>query len=122
MRNLQSSTFVTAGIATAIRDEQSYPLGGGVFGAPDGLGKGDTYTADVYTPRPTERELRTAGDTYEDWIRTYRSIIVPLQAIPAQNDGTGAQFQPFKIEWPPFDDSAPPAAERLGGGPDRCSS
>ena len=117
MRNLQSSSFVTAGVATAIRDEQSFPLGGGVFGAPEGLGKGDAYKADVYTPRPTVRELRTAGDSYDDWTRAYRTIIVPLQAIPANNDGTGAQFQPFKVEWAPFGDSAPPDAERLGGGP-----
>ena len=50
------------GIATAVRGEPSYPLGGGVFAAPDGIGKGDTYTADVYTPRPSDRQLRSRSD------------------------------------------------------------
>ena len=40
IRNLESDTFVTAGIATAVRGEPSYPLGGGVFAAPDGIGQG----------------------------------------------------------------------------------
>jgi len=61
IRNLESDTFITAGIATAVRGEPSYPLGGGIFAAPDGIGKGDTYTADVYTPRPSSGSRPVSG-------------------------------------------------------------
>ena len=50
-----------ATVALAVRGEPGYPLGGGIFAAPDGIGKGATYIADVYTPRPSERQLRGAG-------------------------------------------------------------
>ena len=109
VRNLQSDTFITAGTATAVRGEPSYPLGGGIFAAPDGIGKGATYTADVYTPRPTERQLRTASTDYEDWLRFYRSMIVP----PPRD----TNFPPLVATWPGFDDDVPPEAERLGRVP-----
>jgi transglutaminase-like putative cysteine protease len=105
IRNLESDTFITAGIATAVRGEPSYPLGGGIFAAPDGIGKGDTYTADVYTPRPTDRQMRQSSTDYEDWLRFYRSVILP--SPPDTN------FPPTVITWPGFDDDAVPEAERF---------
>jgi transglutaminase-like putative cysteine protease len=109
VRNLESDTFVTAGIATAVRGEPSYPLGGGVFAAPDGIGKGATYAADVYTPRPSERQLRTAPTDYEDWLRFYRTVIVP----PPRD----TNFPPLVATWPGYDEDVPPMAERLGRVP-----
>ena len=86
--------------------EPSYPLGGGVFAAPDGIGKGDTYTADVYTPRPTERQMRQSSTDYEDWLR-----LLPLgDRSPPPPD---TNFPPTVITWPGFDDDAEPEAERL---------
>ena len=38
-----------------------------------------------------------AGTTYEDWTRSYRSIIVPLNALPS-GDESGTEFLPFRIE------------------------
>ena len=105
LRNLESDTFVTAGIATAVRGEPSYPLGGGIFAAPDGIGKGDTYSADVYTPRPSDRQLRDASTDYEDWLRFYRTVILPP---PPDSD-----FPPTIMTWPGFDDAGAPEAERF---------
>jgi transglutaminase-like putative cysteine protease len=114
LRNLRTQSFVTAGVAMAIRDEQSFPLGGGVFASSDGLGKGAAYKADVYTPRPTVREMRGAGTSYEDWTRSYRSIIVPLQALPS-GDESGSEFLPFRVTWAPLGTSIRPEAERING-------
>ena len=105
LRNLESDTFVTAGIATAVRGEPSYPIGGGIFAAPDGIGKGDTYSADVYTPRPSDRQLRDASTDYEDWLRFYRTVILPP---PPESD-----FPPTIMTWPGFDDRGAPEAERF---------
>ncbi len=109
LRNLRSSTFVAAGVATAVRGPASYPLGGGVFAAPDGLGKGDTYTADVYTPRPTERQLRTAPADYEDAMRRYLSVVVP------PNPST--DFPALAMTWPGYGDPGRPVAVRLDDVP-----
>ena len=46
-----------------------------MFISPKGLNRGDTYKAQVYTPRPTERQLRENDDTfYEDRLRSYLTI------------------------------------------------
>ena len=49
-------------ITTSIDGEDSYPIGGGVFNAPDGLGRGDSYTARSTRRGPTERQLREDSD------------------------------------------------------------
>ena len=79
LRNIRTDTFVTAGIATAVNGEDGYPIGGGIYNATTRLGRGDAYSADVYTPRPEERELREAGTSYEDWLRGYLSLFVPAR-------------------------------------------
>ena len=58
LRNLRTDSFITAGIATDVQGEDGFPIGGGLFGAVRSLGRGDSYEADVYTPQPTERQLR----------------------------------------------------------------
>ncbi len=65
VRNLRSQTFVTAGIACAIEGPRMphLPLGDGTYAtATRSLRRGDAYEALVYTPAPTERERREAGD------------------------------------------------------------
>ena len=119
IRNLESDTFITAGIATAVRGEPSYPLGGGIFAAPDGIGKGDTYTADVYTPRPSDRQMRQASTDYEDWLRFYRSVILPpppdtetsrRRSSPGPASTTPAAPEAERFDQVPFDQ----ALERAG--------
>ena len=78
MRNLQTDSFVTAGVTTSVDGESGYPIGGGIFNSPGGLGRGDSYTAEVYTPNPTDAQLRANTAThYEDWLRYYLSVYLP---------------------------------------------
>jgi transglutaminase-like putative cysteine protease len=81
VRNLRSRTFVTAGVATGIDSEraQAMPLGG-IFGAGRTLRRGDAYTARVYTPSPSEAQLRDAGTGFEAWQRPYLVIELPTPA------------------------------------------
>ena len=65
VRNLRTRTFVTAGIPTTAPD---MPGRAAIPNAPPGiynssrtLHRGDTYSVNVYTPRPTEKELRARG-------------------------------------------------------------
>jgi transglutaminase-like putative cysteine protease len=110
LRNLRTDSFVTAGIATSIRGEDGFPIGGGVFGAASGLGRGDSYEADVYTPHPTERQLRAAGAEYEDWLRAYLSAFVDVQGRP----DAGGDAVPERISWPAWGLRGGPLVDRDG--------
>jgi len=116
VRNLRSDSFVTAGIATAIDGESSFPIGGGVFNAPDGLSRGDSYTADVYTPSPSERQLRDNTDTrYGDWMRSYVAIFVAVAGSGATTVGASVgPSVPHRVVWPLWDEQGEPEAERFG--------
>jgi protein-glutamine gamma-glutamyltransferase len=65
VRNLRSQTFITAGLACSVEGLRvpSIPLGDGTYSmVTRALRRGDAYSAQVYTPLPTERERRAAGD------------------------------------------------------------
>jgi transglutaminase-like putative cysteine protease len=68
VRNLRTRTFVTAGIAVwppTMPHRAAIPNGpAGIWSSSRTLRRGDTYTARVYTPRPSERELAAAGTNY----------------------------------------------------------
>jgi LPXTG-motif cell wall-anchored protein len=115
LRNLRTDSFVTAGITTAVRGEAGYPAGGGVFNALSGLGRGDSYTADVYAPSPSERQLRAAGTEYDNWLQTYRSIFLPIDAGQASvSDASDPRSLPLLVVWPAFTDPGGPSIERFG--------
>ena len=115
LRNLRTDSFVTAGITTAVRGESGYPVGGGVFNAPAGLGRGDSYTADVYAPTPSERQLRAAGTGYEDWLQAYRSIFLPTTpGGGGADDAADPRAVPLVVSWPAFDAPVGPSVERFG--------
>jgi transglutaminase-like putative cysteine protease len=116
LRNLRTDTFVGAGITSAVRGKGGYPIGGGVFNAVDELGRGDGYVADVYTPRPTDRQLRTAGNSYEDWLRGYLSLFVP--AGPGVDSSVELDLD--RVEWPAWGSRVGPRIEQLGAGPERA--
>ena len=113
VRNLRSDSFVTAGIATRIDGEGGYPIGGGVFNAPDGLSRGDSYSAEVYVPNPSERQLREATDMdYGDWMRAYVAIYI---AEPGTSgDAIRQRAMPFRVVWPLWGEPGEPEAERFG--------
>jgi transglutaminase-like putative cysteine protease len=90
VRNLRTRTFVTAGIPV---DAPEMPNRAAIPNAPPGiwvssrtLRRGDTYQVDVYTPKPTERELRAAGSFYDRGLDQYRTV--ELVDRPGQNSGT----------------------------------
>jgi len=96
-RGLRSREFVTAGTAFAIGDDgplavQEAP-GTFVTGAQP-LRPGNSYTATVYTPKPTEAQLRGAGTDYPDFLAPqYLSMVVapPTPGVAAAT----ARFTPF---------------------------
>jgi transglutaminase-like putative cysteine protease len=115
LRNLRSSSFVTAGITTRVEGESGYPIGGGVFNSPDGLNRGDSYSAEVYTPNPSDRELRVNDDThYDDWLRSYLAIYLPEPGLTPAADLNDVRSQPVRVAFPSWDDPAGPEAERFG--------
>ena len=116
LRNLHTDTFVTAGITTSIDGESGFPIGGGVFRSPSGLGRGDSYTAEVYTPKPTDRQLRenTVGH-YEDWLRYYLRAYVPEPGSVPTTDPIEERAQPVRVTWPMWDEEGPPEADGFGG-------
>jgi len=110
VRNLRTDTFVTAGVTTGVRGEDSYPAGGGMFNAPTGLGKGDSYSADAYTPDPTDRQLRAATTDYEEWLHGYLSAFLPETAAGLDEPNR----PPVRVTWPWWGEEAAPEAERFG--------
>ena len=115
VRNLRSDSFVTAGVATAVYGEASFPIGGGVYHAPDGLGRGDSYSAEVYTPRPTERQLRAGPETeYGDWMRAYVWIYVEEPGAEPANGAGRDPSVPYRVMWPLWGERGKPVAERFG--------
>ena len=120
LRNLQTDSFVTAGIATGVRGEDGFPIGNGLFGASRRLGRGDSYEADVYTPQPSERQLRTAGSEYEDWMRAYTSLFVLVPVGGADPDS--AKPVPERITWPAFGAGGVPELDQAGVDDDQPAS
>jgi transglutaminase-like putative cysteine protease len=110
LRNLRTETFIAAGITTSVRGEDGFPLGDGVFrSAEDPLGRGDSYAADVYTPRPSERQLRAAGADYEDWLRGYLSVFARVE------NPVSTELVPERVDFPAWGTSGPPQLDRFGG-------
>jgi transglutaminase-like putative cysteine protease len=115
VRNLRSDSFVTAGITTQVEGEANYPIGDGVFISPKGLSRGDSYSANVYTPAPTERQLREVTDThYDDLLRSYLAIYLPEPGAVPTADPVNERAQPIRVEWPTWGDPSEPQAERFG--------
>ena len=65
----------------------------------DGLGRGDSYTAEVYTPSPTERQLRdNAGTHYEDWLRSLRRDLPRPSRARRRRRPTGERSVPLRVD------------------------
>jgi transglutaminase-like putative cysteine protease len=80
VRNLRSRTFITAGIPTippSMPNHAAIPNGPpGIYLSSRTLRRGDTYTAQVYTPKPTDKELKAAGAYYDRDFDDYLTIDV----------------------------------------------
>jgi transglutaminase-like putative cysteine protease len=87
IRNLRTPTFIAAGVVSDVSDlpenTDASPSGTGVFESTRSLTRGDSYRATVYTPRPTDRQLRLEGTGGETWLADYRRVFVNADAPDA---------------------------------------
>jgi protein-glutamine gamma-glutamyltransferase len=105
VRNLRTRTFVTAGIAV---DAPEMPHRAAIPNGPPGiwsssrtLRRGDTYEANVYTPKPTERELAAAGSDYDRGFTAFREI----QVDPDRRSAPDGNFLgPTVVDFPEWDE------------------
>ncbi|HEX7298226.1 MAG TPA: transglutaminase-like domain-containing protein, partial [Solirubrobacteraceae bacterium] len=102
-RGLRSQQFVGAGVTQEILPRSSrvaLPQPDGTFvTARAALRPGDSYQALVYTPRPTERQLRRAGTDYPAYTQEFRELRIPLRgAVSARTDPiTGRPLGPSAL-------------------------
>lgn len=77
IRNLRTDRFITAGYAFDVDIPRLDELAtlDGLYVAPRTLRRGDAYTAQVYTPRPTEDQRLEAGTDYDESLQEYTAII-----------------------------------------------
>ena len=101
VRNLRTPTFITAGTAIAVNGLPSgmdaFPAGGGAFGASRALSRGDSYRATVYTPRPTDGQLRVAGTDFPEWSGDYLNIFIAADTPTGADGPAGAQARPDHV-------------------------
>ena len=115
VRGLRSESFVTAGVTTSVDGASDYHIGGGVFNSADELGRGDSYTALVYTPKPTDEELRdNDADHYEDWLRYYTAVYLPEPGATPTVDPLEDR-SPLRVEFPFWDREDGPTIDPFGG-------
>jgi transglutaminase-like putative cysteine protease len=99
VRALRSMQFVAAGTTIAVdASERSVVrnVPGVLETAGDPLLRGHAYTATVYVPRPTAREMAAAGTDYPAWLHAdYGFLRLPGQ--PGTNGGAQVVSLPF---WP----------------------
>jgi transglutaminase-like putative cysteine protease len=113
VRNLRSGTFVTAGIACAVDAPRlsRLPLGDGTYATVTrALRRGDAYTALVYTPQPSERDRRLAGDVHPQFMGRYTRISLPGKLDPL----TGAERNGHIIDFPLYEFGGEPYARPAG--------
>lgn len=82
-RGLRSHEFIGAGVTLNIlpgasrialpRSNGTYVTGGSA------LRPGDSYQAQVYVPRPSDRQLKQAGTNYPGYVQDFLEIRVPLR-------------------------------------------
>ena len=80
VRGLRSEEYVTAGFADEISGTaaDAQPAGSGTFTTSGrALRPGDTYTASVYVPRPTQRQMAAAGTQYPDDVQRDLEMELP---------------------------------------------
>src|SRR5262249_8562416 len=108
IRNLRTDQFITAGSASQVSIPKliDIPTLDGLYVSPRTLRRGDTYTATVYTPHPSENQLRRAGTDYESQLSAYTTIYTSTIAIPGPRPTRLPS--PSLRQNPPHARSAPP--------------
>jgi transglutaminase-like putative cysteine protease len=95
-RGVRSREFVSAGHTIAILNggPAAVSLEPGVFQTiRKPLGPGSSYRARVYVPRPTDRQLRTAGTDYPGFARSYLDMALPRAG--SRTEARAVRFPPY---------------------------
>ncbi len=102
VRDLRIAQFVGAGETLGIQRSvlPAVAQAGGFFVSDQReLHRGDTYTATVYTPRPSVRDLARAGTNYPSFARLWLRVDLPDAPVTRTAADVGvpveAQFAPF---------------------------
>jgi transglutaminase-like putative cysteine protease len=86
VRGLRTNDVVGAGTLLGVRGTPSAAVtttAPGTLRVESPLGRDDSYLADVYTPRPTPRQLAAAGSAYPSQLGgSYLSLQIPLRRPP----------------------------------------
>jgi transglutaminase-like putative cysteine protease len=84
IRNLRTDTYITAGYAfdVDIPRLNNVPTMDGLVLPPRTLRRGDSYRAEVYTPKPSESQRRRAGSDYDGLLNAYTTIYTTIVGIP----------------------------------------
>jgi len=118
VRALRSIDVVAAGTALAVNEAPTAPVAGATPGsyrlqAP--LGRGDSYRALVYAPRPSEGQLAQAGAGYPALANRYLELEVP--AGRDADDAERVAFGAWGSGRAPTLESGQDAGTRLQGSP-----
>jgi len=93
-RDIRSRELYAPGDVIKVEDlgRPTVPGPGGTRAIPEGeraLRPGDGYRAEVYSPKPSPFELRTAGTEYPAWLRSQTAVELPLHVGGPQLPITG---------------------------------
>ncbi|HKG35004.1 MAG TPA: transglutaminaseTgpA domain-containing protein, partial [Solirubrobacterales bacterium] len=80
VRGLSSGFAIGAGTVLALNRTSARPAGDGTWEMTRELRPGNTYTALVYDPKPSAREMRGAGTAFPDEARRYVAFSLPGDA------------------------------------------
>jgi protein-glutamine gamma-glutamyltransferase len=96
-RGVRTRQFIVAGHALAIQrgGPGAVSLAPGTFqtAGPRPLSPGSSYRADVYVPRPSDRQMRRAGTDYPDFALDYLDISLPQRR--SATSAAAVRFKPF---------------------------
>jgi transglutaminase-like putative cysteine protease len=124
LRNMESRDFITAGSALRIlapapdavrSDSDTFVTRAG------SLKRGQTYRAQVYSPKPSPIDLQNAGDVYPDFaLRHYLRMQLPQSVVrvPIHDIGSIKQFpdQELTLGFAAFGEQPAPVAVTYGSG------
>ena len=106
VRGLRSTDVIAAGVTFDVRGTPSPPISPtdpATAEVESPLRQGDSYVADVYFPRPSPRQLATAGSAYPSELgSTYLTLGIPVsQPAPGAPRTVDVRFGAFGSGQPP---------------------
>ena len=104
VRRMRIQDVIGAGTTLEVRDSSrdvQPGLSPGTYDAPTGLRRGDSYTAEVFVPRPDQEQMAQSTSGAEERQRGQRMLLVPFRpgetAPPSQGNITGERIDPSTV-------------------------